>query len=542
MIRRALVCVWVLFFLVGLWSPAVAAETASKSGKAPAVEAKPKDPQAQRKNEEEVYQLQKLLVDTLDQVQRNYVKEVDRRKLVEAAIKGVLSELDPYSTYISPDELRQFESSVESEFGGIGITISTDDGQLRVLSPLAGTPAYRAGMIAGDAIVEIDGKSTADLSLDDAVKQLKGEVGSHVTLVVIHPGQSERKTVTLTREVVHVPTVLGDRRKEDDCWDFLYDHAKKIGYVRITGFSRDTGEELKRALQELTGEGVKAMILDLRFNPGGLLSSAIEVSDLFVSEGRIVSTKGRNSAERVWNAHKEGSFEGFPLVVLVNRYSASASEIVSACLQDHHRAVIMGERTWGKGSVQNVIPLEENQSALKLTTAAYKRPSGKNIHRFPGAKEEDEWGVMPDKGFLLRLSDEDLVAQMEDRRQRDILLPKKKPFALSQADASSAGSSHTDAVSGLPSARRRRARQGQARGSQARHCQARGRQAAGRAGGEEGSARRGVQDPRPAVADGAGLLEVEAVGNVLPCVPGNGEVQRRGAAASAARDCSTILS
>ena len=270
MIRRALVCVWVLFFLVGLWSPAVAAETASKSGKAPAVEAKPKDPQAQRKNEEEVYQLQKLLVDTLDQVQRNYVKEVDRRKLVEAAIKGVLSELDPYSTYISPDELRQFESSVESEFGGIGITISTDDGQLRVLSPLAGTPAYRAGMIAGDAIVEIDGKSTADLSLDDAVKQLKGEVGSHVTLVVIHPGQSERKTVTLTREVVHVPTVLGDRRKEDDCWDFLYDHAKKIGYVRITGFSRDTGEELKRALQELTGEGVKAMILDLRFNPGGL--------------------------------------------------------------------------------------------------------------------------------------------------------------------------------------------------------------------------------------------------------------------------------
>ena len=170
--------VWVLFFLAGLWSPAIAAETASKSGKAPAVEAKPKDPQAQRKNEEEVYQLQKLLVDTLDQVQRNYVKEVDRRKLVEAAIKGVLSELDPYSTYISPDELQQFESSVESEFGGIGITISTDDGQLRVLSPLAGTPAYRAGMIAGDAIVEIDGKSTADLSLDDAVKQLKGEVGS----------------------------------------------------------------------------------------------------------------------------------------------------------------------------------------------------------------------------------------------------------------------------------------------------------------------------------------------------------------------------
>jgi carboxyl-terminal processing protease len=436
MIRRALACWWVLVLLAGFWSPATAAETASKSGKAPAVEAKPKDPQAERKNEEEVYQLQKLLVDTLDQVQRNYVKEVDRRKLVEAAIKGVLSELDPYSTYISPSELRQFESSVESEFGGIGITISTDDGQLRVLSPLVGTPAYRAGLIAGDAIVEIDGKNTADLSLDDAVKQLKGEVGSKVTLAVVHPGQSERKTVTLTREVVHVSTVLGDRRKDDDSWDFLLDHAGKIAYVRITGFSRDTGEELKQALQELTGQGMKALILDLRFNPGGLLSSAIEVSDLFVSEGRIVSTKGRNTAERVWNAHKEGTFEGFPMVVLVNRYSASASEIVSACLQDHHRAVIMGERTWGKGSVQNVIPLEENHSALKLTTAAYKRPSGKNIHRFPGAKEEDEWGVMPDKGFLLRLTDDELLAQMDDRRQRDILLPKKKPAASSQADAS----------------------------------------------------------------------------------------------------------
>jgi carboxyl-terminal processing protease len=432
---RVALWLWVLFLLTGLGVPATAAETASKSGKAPAIEAKPKDPQAERKNEDQVYELQKLLVDTLDQVQRNYVKEVDRRKLVEAAIKGVLSELDPYSTYISPDELKQFESSVESEFGGIGITISTDDGQLRVLSPLVGTPAYRAGMISGDALVEIDGKNTADLSLDDAVKQLKGEVGSKVTLVVIHPGQTERKTVTLTREVVHVPTVLGDRRKDDDSWDFLYDHPRKIAYVRITGFSRDTGEELKQALQELTGQGMKALILDLRFNPGGLLSSAIEVSDLFVSEGRIVSTKGRNSAERIWNAHKEGTFEGFPMVVLVNRYSASASEIVSACLQDHQRAVIMGERTWGKGSVQNVIPLEENHSALKLTTAAYKRPSGKNIHRFPGAKETDEWGVMPDKGFLLRLSDEDLVAQMDDRRQRDILLPKK-PGGSSQADAS----------------------------------------------------------------------------------------------------------
>ena len=161
----------------------------------------------------------------------------------------------------------------------------------------------------------------------------------------------------------------------------------------------------------------------MRFDPGGLLSAAIEVSDLFVSEGRIVSTKGRNSPERTWDAHKEGTFEGFPMVVLVNRYSASASEIVAACLQDHKRAVVIGERTWGKGSVQNVIELEDGRSALKLTTASYRRPNGKNIHRFPDAKDTDEWGVMPDAGFEIKLSDSEMFALIQDRRARDILQP-----------------------------------------------------------------------------------------------------------------------
>jgi len=372
---------------------------------------------------EELYELHKLLVDAMDQVERNYVRQVNRRELVEAAIRGILEELDPYSSYISQDEMKQFRTTVESEFGGIGIQVVLEDGQLKVLSPLVDTPAYRAGIVAGDRIVEIDGKSTAGITLDKAVEQLKGEAGTQVTLTVIHPGRSSKDKIAVTREVIHIQTVLGDHRNTDDTWEFMLDRDKQIGYVRITAFSRNTAAELRAALADLKKRNVAGLVLDLRFNPGGLLSSAIEVSDLFISGGRIVSVEGRNSPERVWDAHKKGSFEGFPMVVLVNRFSASASEIVAACLQDHQRAVVMGERSWGKGSVQNVIEMENRQSALKLTTASYRRPSGKNIHRFPKSGEDDEWGVMPDAGYQLQLTDREVLALVEDRRSRDIVQP-----------------------------------------------------------------------------------------------------------------------
>jgi len=409
MARSAPVLMFVLLFLGSLLAPPALAAP----GKA-----EPKE------KKEDVYELQKLLVDTLDQVERSYVKDISRRELVEAAIRGLLRELDPYSDYINPDDLKQFQTTVDAEFGGIGIQITIENGQLKVMSPLVGTPAYRAGLVAGDQIVEIDGKSTAQITVDEAVRQLKGEPNSQVTLTIIHPGKTARETVTLKREVIHIETVLGDHRKPDDSWDFLLDKSRGIAYIRLTGFSRDTARELEKALESLKQEKLHGLILDLRFNPGGLLTSAIEISDLFISSGRIVSTKGRNAEERVWEAHKDGTFEGFPMVILVNRFTASASEIVSACLQDHKRAVIMGERTWGKGSVQNVIPLEEQRSALKLTTASYRRPSGKNIHRFPDAKESEEWGVMPDKGYELKLDDGELLALIENRRDRDIVLPK----------------------------------------------------------------------------------------------------------------------
>jgi len=408
MTRRALVWLVMLVLVGGLVSAGALADQSKQS-------------------KEEYYELHKLLVDTLDQVEQNYVKDVTRRELVEAAIKGILSELDPYSSYIGPDELGQFRTTVDGNFGGIGIQIVVDRGRLEVLSPLVGTPAYRAGMMAGDQITEINGKSTKGITLDEAVARLKGEVGSEITLTVIHPGKSEPEKVTVTRELVRVNTVLGDHRKKDDNWDFMLDSQKQIGYVRITAFTRDTPRDLRKALEELKKDDLRGLILDLRFNPGGLLRSAIEVSDLFVSKGRIVSTKGRDpdGEQRAWEAHAKDSFEGFPMVVLVNRYTASAGEIVSACLQDHKRAVIMGERTWGKGSVQNVIPLEGGRSALKLTTASYRRPSGKKIDKYSSTGDDEDWGVMPDDGYLLNLTDEELVSLLTDRRERDILRPKQ---------------------------------------------------------------------------------------------------------------------
>lgn len=397
--------------------------------------AKPAEDAKAKSDNDEYYELYRVFSETMFQVEQNYVKKVDRRKLMEAAIRGLLDELDPYSNFITPDEMDRFRTSVDSQFGGIGIQITQENGELRVLSPIVGSPAYNVGLEAGDAIIEVDGKSTEKVSLDEAVKLLKGEPGTKVKLTVIHVHSRKRETLTVERKIIEVETVLGDKRADDDQWNFMLDDDKKIGYIRLTSFSRATASDLEAALKSLKKRGMKGLVLDLRFNPGGLLKSAIEVADLFVADGRIVSTKGRNTEERPVNARKPGTFEGFPMAVLVNRYSASASEIVSACLQDHKRAVVVGERTWGKGSVQNVIELEEGQSALKLTTAAYMRPNGHNIHRFPDSKETDEWGVMPDKGFELKLPDAELGDLVRTRRDRDLLLVSHSPAVKREAPA-----------------------------------------------------------------------------------------------------------
>ena len=201
---------------------------------------------------------------------------------------------------------------MDNEFGGIGIHVSVDDGDLKVLSPIYGTPAYRAGIQAGDRIVEIEGKSTEGIQPDDAIRWMKGAEGTKVSITVVHAGKTKREKFTLTRERVHVETVLGDRRKADDHWEFMYDEKSRIGYIRISAFSQETAKELRTALEDLKRRKVRGLVLDLRFNPGGLLRSAIEVSNLFISSGRIVSTKGRNTPERVWDAHGSAVFEGIP--------------------------------------------------------------------------------------------------------------------------------------------------------------------------------------------------------------------------------------
>jgi carboxyl-terminal processing protease len=387
----------------------------------PGVETESPASGSDQNDDRDYYELFKLLADTLDQVERNYVKPVDRRRLVDAAIRGMLSELDQYSSYIPPAQLDRFRSGVEAEFGGVGIQVTVDKGQLRVISPIAGSPAYRSGMMSGDVIIEIDGRTAAGITIDEAVERMKGKPGTEVTVKILHPGATEPKLLTLQREVIRVETVLGDTRGEDAAWKWMIDDDRKIGYIRLTAFGRHTSEELRKAIGQLIDQGLRGLVLDLRFNPGGLLTSAIEVSDMFIAEGRIVSTEGRNTPTRTWDAKGKDTYPDFPMAVLVNRYSASASEIVAACLQDHERAVVIGERSWGKGSVQNVVELEEGVSALKLTTADYRRPSGQNIHRFPDSTDDDTWGVLPNDGYELKMSTEEMVQLATDRRKKDIV-------------------------------------------------------------------------------------------------------------------------
>ena len=341
---------------------------------------------------------------------------------------------DEHTNYIGRDEAEDFRRDVTSEFGGIGIQIGLDGEQnLTVVSPLPGTPAYRAGLIAGDKIIAIEGEPTRDFPADRAgklgraVSILKGKPGTKVSMTVKHVDQDEPETVSLTREVIHIETVLGYERQDGDRWQFMIDEELRIGYVRISSFSNSTVADVRKALTELRAGGMRGLVLDLRFNPGGLFSSAVGISDMFLSSGVIVTTDGRNTPKESWQASDDDDdFQGFPMVVLVNRYSASGSEIVAASLQDNKRAEVMGERTFGKGSVQQVLDLEGGKSILKLTTGSYHRPNGKNIHRFPNSTEADDWGVMPDKGSEIRLTEFELADLFRYDQRRRLIRPGKQ--------------------------------------------------------------------------------------------------------------------
>ncbi len=375
----------------------------------------------------------KLIVDVLEEVQKRYVRELDQdkqRELVENMINGGLEKLDPHSAFINADDYKKFQQDSRGKFGGVGIRLIGDPrtGQFFVESPLAGTPAYEAGVAPGDIILKVDGKSIDTWNLRKVVDTIQGDPGTDVTLTVLHENAKKPVDLKMTRAEIKIESVMGDKRDKINLkeWDFWVDPDSKIAYVRVNAFTETTVEELTRVVDGLQKAGMRGLIVDLRNNPGGLLEAAVDVSSMFIPEGKdVVTTKGRGGEiEKVFKSRNKGNANGgavYPMAILLNRYSASASEIVAAALQDHARAIIIGERSFGKGSVQNVIRMEEGQTALKLTTASYWRPSGRNIHRFPDAKEEDEWGVKPNKGYEVKLTDEERIDYFKWRRDRDIL-------------------------------------------------------------------------------------------------------------------------
>lgn len=329
---------------------------------------------------ETVYDNLSLFSQVLSLVQNRYVEQVDPQKLIYAAVKGMLSSLDPHTQFLEAKEYRDLMVGTEGSFGGIGIQIDIRDGWLTVISPLEGTPAYRLGLQPGDRIVKIEGKSTKGITTDEAISKLRGEPGTPVTISIEREGESELLDYTITRAKIEVRSV-----------PYFGMVRPGIGYVRLSGFSKDSGADLSRAIDSLQTQGLTGLILDLRYNVGGLLDQAVEVSNLFLKEGEtIVSTRGRiPESNQEFHARAKGKYLDRPLVVLVNGGSASASEIVAGAIQDWDRGLILGTTTFGKGSVQTVLQLPQG-TALKLTTAKYYTPSGRCIHRESAGMEETE--------------------------------------------------------------------------------------------------------------------------------------------------------
>ena len=341
------------------------------------------------------YAFVRTLIDIHRQVSDNYWEPVDEAELRQRAIEGMLSDLDPYTVYVPPAGRERFDQMLGGQFVGVGINLDQKPtGAVTIITPIAGSPAYRAGVRAGDVIDKVDGKGIAkDAKIDDVIKLIKGKAGSEVSLTVRHE-DGKVETLKMERADIRVPVVKGWRHPgpDSDAWDYWLSRDPKIGYVRLSQFTGGCAAAVGDVTRELLKGGMKAMILDLRYNPGGDLKEAIQLVDLFVSRGVIVSTKGRNRPENVAYATAAGTLADFPLVVLVNEQSASAAEVVSGALKDDGRATIVGTRTFGKGSVQEVVPLAGEGGELKITVAHYYLPSGRLVHRMPGATD---WGVIP---------------------------------------------------------------------------------------------------------------------------------------------------
>ena len=332
--------------------------------------------QTANSNENDIYKKIDLFGEVLETINKEYVDEINQSESMDSAINGLLQSLDPYSAYMSPQVFNEMQTETSGEFGGLGIEVSMEAGVVKVISPIDDTPASKAGIKAGDYIVKINDIQVQGKSLTEAVDLMRGPVGSSIDLTVRRRGEKKALSFKIVREIIQIRSVKADLLE------------KSIGYIRLTSFNENSGKQIKKEIKKFEKDTkVKSYILDLRNNPGGLLSQAIKITDFFLENGEIVSTKSRKSSEnRKWFAKKGDLTNGKTLIVLINYGSASASEIVAGALKDHKRAILLGENSFGKGSVQSIIPLE-NEGAIRLTVAKYYLPSGKSI---------SEVGVSPD--------------------------------------------------------------------------------------------------------------------------------------------------
>jgi len=351
----------------------------------------------------DTYRQLNLFGDVFERVRADYVEKPDDAKLVEQAINGMLNGLDPHSSYMDPKSFRDMQVQTRGEFGGLGIEVTMEDGLVKVVTPIDETPAAKAGILANDIITQLDGEQVQGLTLNQAVDKMRGPVNTKIKLTIMRKGQDKPIEVSITRDIIRVRSVRS-RVEGDD-----------VGFIRISQFNEQTSEGLKKAIADITTQvgkdKLKGYVLDLRNNPGGLLDQAISVSDAFLERGEIVSTRGRNPEETQRYSARPGDLtNGKPVIVLVNGGSASASEIVAGALQDHKRATILGTRSFGKGSVQTIIPLGNNNGALRLTTARYYTPSGKSIQ----AK-----GIVPEIEVLQDVP-EDLKARSDTKGEASL--------------------------------------------------------------------------------------------------------------------------
>ncbi|MEW6595833.1 MAG: S41 family peptidase [Thermodesulfobacteriota bacterium] len=347
---------------------------------------------------QDAYRSLETFSNVLSLMQENYVEEVKLDEVIQGAIKGMLNTLDPHSSYLKPDEYKELQVETKGSFSGIGIEISMRDGILTVISPIEGTPAFHKGLKAGDKIIKIDGEPTKDLSINEAVKKLRGPKGSKVTISIHREGWGDLRDVTIVRDVIPIISVRSKLLEPG------------YGYLRVVQFQAKTTRDFQKALKDLEKEGaIRGLVIDLRNNPGGLLDQAVRLADVFIDKGVIVSTRGRiKDQNMVFEAEADQDVYTFPIVVLVNEGSASASEIVAGALKDHKRAIILGTQTFGKGSVQTIIPMNDG-SGLRLTTARYYTPSGESIQ----AK-----GITPDVVVQNRESDEDALGEQSPQQRK----------------------------------------------------------------------------------------------------------------------------